>query len=500
MPDLSRLEALIARLAEIDFSQSSEQDTREIAVNTVIRELGWDTLDRDEVSREYSVRGGRVDYCLRNQARDLVLIEVKRAGTDLTEHQEQLLRYAFDQGASMAALTDGLVWWLYLPMEKVSWEQRRFARVSFREQQSADAAAALYRFLNRNGVTGGEAHKEAKREFESQERDRRVRAALQNAWEKVLGDPDSLLREELSDTVEEISGYPPDRQMIADFLQGVLGTRNSGPQVSQRGLPLVLGDEVALRPDSKKQAASEADAAAAAAKPGRKRTKRGSGVNFEPNGVTPKMRDGTKQAALRDALRYGATLDDLSAVTTKANGEPWPPSAVISALHYDVRKHGYGVRTTFDSGDADKPRYWLIEPNGACNAPTDASNAVETSIGESWRKGGGNRRLVGFRLDGTYHEEANSRRMLLRICEMLAQQFGPVFVERASKLRGREKPLFSSSPEELRDPLRISGTPLYVEGNIDSPRAERIARQTLQEVRGSDGGFRVDRAESPQSS
>ena len=131
MLDLSKLEALIARLAGIDFSQSSEQDTREIAVNNVIGELGWDTLDRNEVAREYSVRGGRVDYCLRSQTRNLVLIEVKRAGTDLAEHQEQLLRYAFEEGASLAALTDGLVWWLYLPMEEGGWEQRRFARVNF---------------------------------------------------------------------------------------------------------------------------------------------------------------------------------------------------------------------------------------------------------------------------------------------------------------------------------------------------------------------------------
>ncbi len=231
MPDLSKLEALIARLVGIDFSQSSEQDTREIAVNTVIGELGWDTLDRDEVAREYSVRGGRVDYCLRVQARDFVLVEVKRAGADLAEHQEQLLRYAFSESVPLAVLTDGLIWWLYLPMAEVSWEQRRFFRVNFREQQPSDTAIALYRFLNRSSVVSGEAQEEAKREFESQERDRRVRAALQDAWERVLGDPDSLLREELSDTVKEISCYPPDRETIARFLQDKLASigKEGGP-------------------------------------------------------------------------------------------------------------------------------------------------------------------------------------------------------------------------------------------------------------------------------
>ncbi len=223
MTDLSKLEALIGRLAEIDFSQSSEQDTRERAVNTVIGKLDWDTLDHDQVAREYSVRGGRVDYCLRSQARNLVLIEVKRAGADLTEHQEQLLRYAFDEGVALAALTDGLVWWLYLPTAGTSWEQRRFYSVNFREQLPEDAAVALYRFLNRSDVVDGKAQEEAKREFESQERDRRVRAALQDAWQQVLGDPSSLLREELVDKVEEISGHRPDPGTIAGFLEKMPG-------------------------------------------------------------------------------------------------------------------------------------------------------------------------------------------------------------------------------------------------------------------------------------
>ena len=159
MPDLSELTAHIARLAESDFSRSSEQDTRERAVNPVIGALRWNVFDPNEVDREYSVRGGRVDYCLRAQERNLVLIEVKRAGTDLSEpqHQEQLLRYAFDEGVPLAALTDGLVWSLYLPRAGVNWEQRRFFRIDFREQRPADTASALYRFLNRNGVVSGEA-------------------------------------------------------------------------------------------------------------------------------------------------------------------------------------------------------------------------------------------------------------------------------------------------------------------------------------------------------
>ncbi len=228
MTNTTELEALIARLATIDYSQGSEQATREMAVNPVIGALGWDTFDPTEVAREYSVRGGRVDYCLRWQGRNLVLIEVKKAGTDLTEHQEQLLRYAFDEGVPLAALTDGLAWWLYLPMAGGSWEQRRFSKINFRDVESVEAAAALGRFLDRDASIRGDTQEEAQREFESQERDRRVRAALEDAWLQVLEDEEGLLRDLLAETVEELSGHHPDRETIAQFLRGVARPSSGG--------------------------------------------------------------------------------------------------------------------------------------------------------------------------------------------------------------------------------------------------------------------------------
>ena len=224
MPDLSELEALIARLAAIDFSQTSEQATREMAVNPVIDALGWDTFNPAEVAREYPVRGGKVDYCLRGPRGVRVLIEVKRTGTELGGHQEQLLRYAFEEGVPLAALTDGLVWWLYLPTAGGSWEQRRFARLGFGEEDAAHAASALHRFLSREGLVRGTALDAARRAFESQERERRVRGALQDAWELMIGDPQGLLRDLLAETVEELSGYRPDQGTVTEFLQGVSGT------------------------------------------------------------------------------------------------------------------------------------------------------------------------------------------------------------------------------------------------------------------------------------
>ena len=385
MPELSDIEALLARLAAIDFSQSSEQATREMAVNPVIGALGWDTFNPDEVAREYSVLGGRVDYCLRGHARNLVLIEVKRTGTDLSEHQEQLLRYAFDEGVPLAALTDGLVWWLYLPMAGASWEQRRFFRIDFGEQDAADAASAIHRFLNRDGLIGGTALEEAQREFESQERDRRLRVALQEAWLRMLADPQGLLRDLLAETVQEISGHFPDREMVTEFLRGITGSESTKGELSA---PL------------------------------------------------PRRRRATLVAHGADNHR------------ARSKSVPSP---------------GNQERATAASVTKSSPR--------------TRSPSVPPAA---------------FWLDGNRYEIRNWRMLLVRLCEQLAKEVGPLFVERVAGLRGRKRPYFSSSHSALRNPLQIPGADLYVEGNVSSGSAERIARQTLHTVRDSDDGFRVE--------
>ncbi len=107
MDDLAELVRRLARSEAL--AQSVEEATRQAAVLPVLDGLRWDWRDLDEVVPEFVVRGGRVDYCLRSAGRTLVLIEVKRTGTDLAPHQEQLLRYAFEEGAPLAVLTDGLI-------------------------------------------------------------------------------------------------------------------------------------------------------------------------------------------------------------------------------------------------------------------------------------------------------------------------------------------------------------------------------------------------------
>lgn len=93
-----------------------------------------------------------------------------------------------------------------------------------------------------------------------------------------------------------------------------------------------------------------------------KRRVRTGRIHVHPDGgriVEPKT--GTKQALVADALRKGATMDDLRKICVKASGEPWKDDAIVQMFYNDLKAKGFGVRT-----DDDMDRgltYYLIEPH-----------------------------------------------------------------------------------------------------------------------------------------
>ena len=507
--DLSRLEALIERIRAINFGQGAEQATREMAVNPVIDALGWDTFNPAEVDREYSVVGGRVDYCLREPDRPLVLIEVKRAGTDLDDHEEQLLRYAFAEGVPLAALSNGLVWWLYLPRAEGTWRQRRFFRIDLLESDPASVASVLHRFLNHDGLMNGSALQEAQREFDSQERDRRLRAAPQQAWVRMLSDPESLLREELSETVHEISGHVPDDDLLDEFLADVSGSEDAGSD------PL---------PRRRRRDTSKVRTA-----------------NTEPGAFTPpetkerRRSSGNRPSAIwLDGHRHEVTswrgmLVKVCEVLAKEPGPPFPervaglrgrksfyfsstgaelrtPARIpgldlfvegnVSALSAErlarrtvrvIRGSDEGFRITTDQeADSASTSSLVEETTGTPAALPAAENVTGLQPAAFW-------------LDGERHEVDRWVDVLYGICSRLAVEAGAIFGQKVAALRGRNRLYFSKNPDDLHRALPLERAGLYVEGNFSANQCVRISRRVLIAVRGADDGFSIDVRESPAS-
>ena len=77
-------------------------------IEPILRGLGWDIGNPQEVWEQYSVEDiGTVDYALLIGDKPKVFVEVKRGGAQLKRHQSQLRNYARIGGVSLAVLTNG---------------------------------------------------------------------------------------------------------------------------------------------------------------------------------------------------------------------------------------------------------------------------------------------------------------------------------------------------------------------------------------------------------
>ena len=217
MPKL--LEKLLSQLSkDQNLLHSVEEATKQGAVLPILNKLGWDCFNVQEVIPEFSIGTGRIDYCLRINQTNSVFIEVKRTTEALERHEKQLLDYSFEYGVDIAILTNGLLWWFYLPLAGGEWHQRKFFTIDIRQQNPSAAAKHFEEFLNRASVSDGSAIKIAKSIKKSREKNKSIIKTIPKAWEQLLEEPDELLLELLADKVESICGHRADLEILTDFI------------------------------------------------------------------------------------------------------------------------------------------------------------------------------------------------------------------------------------------------------------------------------------------
>ncbi|MGQ9463392.1 MAG: hypothetical protein ACUVTP_12990 [Candidatus Fervidibacter sp.] len=105
--------------------RQSEMLTRYALVDPILRALGWDTENPEQVVPEFSRAGRRSDYALLHDGNPHVMVEVKPLGTALGGAAEQGVRAAVTLGMSYFACTNGNVWELYDAHKPVPLEQKR---------------------------------------------------------------------------------------------------------------------------------------------------------------------------------------------------------------------------------------------------------------------------------------------------------------------------------------------------------------------------------------
>ena len=199
----------------------NEAQVKQAVILPVLRALGWDDADPDAFRPEYAVEGGLVDYALFDRSMPRVFVEAKRKGAISADGEEQLFRYAANQGVPLLVLTDGNVWALYLSMAEGVPSERRFFVTQLEQADVSECAESFGSLLRKDRVVSGAARREAERRHESVRARMRARDGINSAWQELLAGPDEMLRDLLAEKVETDSGIKPDLKDVESFLRAV---------------------------------------------------------------------------------------------------------------------------------------------------------------------------------------------------------------------------------------------------------------------------------------
>ncbi|HEX5010778.1 MAG TPA: type I restriction enzyme HsdR N-terminal domain-containing protein [Planctomycetota bacterium] len=129
------------RIAQAGRKGLNEQDTKATLIEPMLRALGWDTEDVEQVQREYRVKRQHkpVDYGLLANRTPRLLVEAKGLGQHLDDHKwaGQIMGYAAVAGVEWVVLTDGDEYRIYNSHATVAVEEKllRSVRISSGEPQ-----------------------------------------------------------------------------------------------------------------------------------------------------------------------------------------------------------------------------------------------------------------------------------------------------------------------------------------------------------------------------
>ena len=196
-----------------------------IAQAVVLRLLvaaGWDVFDLSQVMPGYITGNKSIDFALmpspgqpKGAVPPSVFIDV-RTPTDNIESprmERQLLAHCAREEVSLAALTNGLRWLLFLWSPGGGRMESRFCEIDFREDPEA-AAADINRYLTRDRVSNGQAARSAERELRDSNQNAVDRRAVIQGWRQVVVGLDEDLIELVATAAEQRAGYRPDNRLV----------------------------------------------------------------------------------------------------------------------------------------------------------------------------------------------------------------------------------------------------------------------------------------------
>ncbi len=100
--------------------EQNEMAVRDQIINPILRNLGWDIENPEEVQPNISIDEGVPDYSLLKNGRIILFVEAKKLGIDIEQREivRQLAKYSFSEGTKYGVLTNGTIWMLIRSFEE----------------------------------------------------------------------------------------------------------------------------------------------------------------------------------------------------------------------------------------------------------------------------------------------------------------------------------------------------------------------------------------------
>lgn len=214
-----------------------EQDTKRVFITPLLRALGWDVEDLEEVRNEYRHRpqDNPVDYALFMMRTPCLFVEAKGLNSSLSDRKwvSQMIGYAATVGVEWCVLTNGDEYRLYNAHAPVDADEKLFRTIRLSDESVHDLAVDTLDLLTRNKMGENRLSALWKAHFV----DRRVKAAMESL---LRSQDDSLVRLVHKRTIGLTSGDIKNSLKRADMhlnFPVLAGVESAPPEPASRARP-----------------------------------------------------------------------------------------------------------------------------------------------------------------------------------------------------------------------------------------------------------------------
>ncbi len=155
---MNSLQEIIIRIKNIidtyeDKLQKNEMLVRYALVDPLLRAIGWDVNDPEQVMPEYGASEGKPDYALftkvyKEPGKPIAFIETKALNGLSDDKIKDKLKYSFDEGVKYTIITDGNKWIVYDTLKQIEWNKKDILRWVMSEEDPISIAFKLLAIAN----------------------------------------------------------------------------------------------------------------------------------------------------------------------------------------------------------------------------------------------------------------------------------------------------------------------------------------------------------------